>query len=168
MKYTILDHKIPSISYLFKEVDNVKIDLSKSEYKGGPWVRELKLAYENEELNKEVIIDGKPYKAKELFHLLSIKKGDSLGIIMDHASNESNHEKIRKLFTGCNKVYIESFYNESDKESAKLNYHSYSRESGRIMRECKVKEAIPVHFSRKYREDEIEILIREFEEEYEK
>lgn len=166
VSYTILDHKVPSIAYLFKETDSVKIDLSGSGYRGGSWVRHLKLAFENETKNEEIEIEGKKYHASELFHLLKIKEGDSVGVIMDHAANMDNHNKIKSLFTNCNKVFIESFYKESDKKSAEINYHSYSRESGKIMKECEVKEAIPVHFSRKYEEEEIEILIKEFEEEY--
>ena len=45
--FVILDHKTDSIAYLFREKDRVKIDISKSPFKGGPWVRALKNAFEN-------------------------------------------------------------------------------------------------------------------------
>ena len=93
---------------------------------------------------------------------MEIIKGDTLGIIMDHAANKSNHSKIKSIFQDCNKVFIESFYKTEDKELAKLNYHSYSTESARIMKACNVNTAIPVHFSRKYNEEEIEVLLQEF------
>lgn len=168
VSFAILDHKIPSISYLFREMDTVKIDLSKSNFKGGSWVRELKVAFEQKMPDNEVIIEGKRYAAKDLFHLLDIKKGNTLGIIMDHAPSTDNHAKIKAHFGACDKVFIESFYKSEDKTFAEINYHSYSQASGRIMRECNVKAAIPVHFSRKYNEDDVKILIEEFEQAYKK
>jgi len=162
VRFVILDHKTDSIAYLFKEKDTIKVDISQSEFSGGSWIRELKIAFEHNQETKIIEVEGNKLEAKELFHLLTIKEGDSLGVIMDHAANESNHEKIKALFTDCNKVFIESFYKEEDKEFAKLNYHSYSTESAKIMKACHVKNAIPVHFSRKYNAEEIEILLNEF------
>lgn len=160
--YTILDHKTASIAYLFKEKDTIKIDLSNSNHTPGSWVRELKEAYEHQKPENLIQIKDTQYKASELFYLLSIKQGDTVGIIMDHKANEENHEKIKTLFSNCNKVFIESFYKEEDKELADLNYHSYSKASGKIMKNCKVPNAIPVHFSRKYNTEEIEQLSTEF------
>lgn len=161
--FTILDHKTPSIAYLFQEEDSVNIDIAESGFRGGIWVRELKTAFEENDKSKSITIDDKTYQAKDLFHLLKVKKGDSLGVVMDHAVDKSNHQKIEHLFKDCNKVFIESFYKEADKDFAKSNFHSYSLESAKIMRKCGVKEAIPVHFSRKYSEQEVAELIEEFD-----
>jgi len=139
----LLDHKIPTLAYKFKENDVLKIDIKASGFKGGKWVKELKDAFENNQSE-------------------NIQEGDSVGIIMDHAANEENHSKIIAHFSNCKKVFIESFYKEEDKELAEVNFHSYSTMSGKVMRESNVKEAIPVHFSRKYQESEIEELTEEF------
>lgn len=160
--FTALDHKIPSIAYLFREKDSYNIDLSQSELKGGNWVKILKNAFETQAEKVEIEVAGKTYKACELFHLITTKKGDTLGIIMDHAAHEANHTKIKNLFSGCQKVFIECFYKASDKDFAQQNFHSYSEQSGKIMRECCVKEAIPVHFSRKYDENDIAEIVAEF------
>jgi len=82
---------------------------------------------------------------------------------MDHAATEANHTKIKELFANCRQVLIESFYKHEDQELAVLNYHSYTTESAKVMNAAKVKEAIPVHFSRKYNEEEVQELIKEFE-----
>jgi len=160
----ILDHKTDSISYLFKEKNTLKINLSQTDFKGGPWVRTLMSAYENNLGEKKIMIDNKAYQAKDLFQLMILKEGDSLGIIMDHAANEANHAKIKVKFTNCNKVFIESFYKEEDKEFATLNYHSYTKASAKIMKACNVETAIPVHFSRKYNEEDLVTLLSEFHE----
>ena len=160
--FTILDHKIPSIAYLFKEKDSFNIDLGNSGFKGGAWVKELKNAFENQTPDTTIQIQDKSFAAKDLFHLITVKKGDTLGIIMDHAAHEANHTKIKNLFSDCNKVFIECFYKVADKDYAAQNFHSYSEQSGKVMRACGVKSAIPVHFSRKYAEQQIQELIAEF------
>ena len=164
--YTILDHKTETIAYLFKGRDKTKIDLQKGNFKGGKWVKDVKTAFETNDVNASIDIEGNVYKASDLFHLIEVKKGKKLGVIMDHAASPSNHKNILTTFKDADQVFIESFYKIEDKEAAIYNYHSYSSESGRIMKECLVKEAIPVHFSRKYNEIDIEELIKEFERAY--
>lgn len=160
--FVILDHKTDSIAYRFKESDTIKINIGKSPYKGGSWVRALKTAYDNDQKNTLIEVEDQSIKAEDLFYLLEIKKGDTLGVIMDHAAHADNHEKIKSLFQDCNQVFIESFYKAEDKAFAEANYHSYSEESARIMKLCHVGKATPVHFSRKYTIEDIEILLEEF------
>lgn len=162
----LLNHKIPTLAYKFKENDTIKIDIQASGFKGGKWVQDLKAAFEKKDSTRIVSIEGKDYHASELFHLLHVQEGDSVGIIMDHAANEENHSKIKEHFFKTRNVFIESFYKNEDREHAELNYHSYSSMSGKIMRQTQVKEAVPVHFSRKYTADDIQLLIEEFETEW--
>jgi len=168
VSFIALDHKLPSIAYLFKEKNTVKIDIEKSPWRGGKWVSLLKKAYEEGQAATKIEIEKEQYIAKDLFHLLSIKAGATLGVIMDHAANAENQAKIKSLFANCDQVFIESFYKETDKDFADLNFHSYSTASGALMKDCKVKEAIPVHFSRKYTAAEVAELIVEFESAYQK
>ncbi|MCL9805017.1 MBL fold metallo-hydrolase [Flavobacterium amniphilum] len=166
VEFVQLDHKTSSVAYLFKERDTVKIDLNKSDFKGGAWVNELKNAFMAKQDDTVIKIDANEFKAKDLYHLLEIKKGDSLGVIMDHAAHQDNHAAITKVFENCNTVYIESFYKAEDKEQAQQNFHSYSLESARVMKKCNVQNAIPVHFSRKYNEDDVEMILEEFTNEF--
>jgi len=158
----LLDHKIPTLAYKFQEYDTVKIDIQSSGYKGGKWVKELKDAFEAKDLDKIILIEDRKFKASELFHLLHIQKGDTVGVIMDHAANAENHAKIKAHFSNSRKVFIESFYKDEDKVQAEANYHSYASMSGNIMKKSNVQEPIPVHFSRKYKEEDISELIGEF------
>lgn len=161
--YEILDHKTNSIAYLFKAEDKIKVTLN-NDFKGGKWVATLKEAFLLQDEEKEIAINGVLYTSKELFHLIKSEKGKRLGIIMDHAANPENHLKIKNMFSFCDEVYIECFYKDEDKDFATKNFHSYASKSGEIMKACKVKNAIPVHFSRKYKEEDIEELIQQFEE----
>ncbi|WP_294302915.1 peptidase [uncultured Chryseobacterium sp.] len=156
--FAILDHKTDSIAYLFKEKDSVSFNENGSEFKKGKWISELKAAFERSENDKEIEIEGTVYKASDLFHLLTRNEGYKLGIIMDHAAEKGNYEKIKTVFGNADLVYIETFYKDEDQEFAKLNYHSYASASGKIMKDCGVKKAVPVHFSRRYMEiDRLEI-----------
>jgi len=162
--YVILDHKTPSIAYLFKEKDTLKIDLKDSGLQGGPWVRDLKNAFLTNQPHTAISLSEKQVKAAELYPLLSIKKGKSLGVILDHAASKENHDKIKSLFFHCDKVFIESFYMAQEKALAEQHFHSYSTASAAIMTACRVGEAIPVHFSRRYSSEEIALLKSEFYE----
>lgn len=161
----VLDHKVPSIAYRFDERDSINIDLSKTDLKPGKWIQELKDAFTNAS-DSILNIYGNEFYAKDLFELLKVKKGDSLGIIMDHAANHDNQERINTLFSSCNTVLIESFYKVSDKHLANEHFHSYSEKSGEVMKSAGVKNPVPIHFSRKYSDDEIEELIFEFYKAY--
>lgn len=164
--FTILDHKTPSIAYRFKAHDSVNMNIQASNFRGGKWVRELKEAFEKKEEKTVIEIENQEFKAGNLFHLLEQTAGKTFGVIMDHATNTENHFKIKALFQDCDKVFIESFYKAEDKDFAVTNFHSYSTQSAKIMREANVKVAIPVHFSRRYEEVDLEILRKEFEQEF--
>ncbi|WP_294198034.1 peptidase [uncultured Chryseobacterium sp.] len=150
--FAILDHKTHSIAYLFKEKDSVNFNENGSEFKKGKWISELKAAFKKNEEGKQIEIEGMVYEASELFHLLTRNEGYKLGVIMDHAAEGGNYEKIKTVFGNADMVYIETFYKDEDREFAIMNHHSFASASGKIMKECKVKEAVPVHFSRRYTE----------------
>ncbi|WP_442264839.1 peptidase [Tenacibaculum sp. ZS6-P6] len=158
----LLDHKIPTVAYKFQEKEKIKINIKKSDFKPGKWVKELKEAFENNDKRREIIIAESSYTAEDLFYLLEVQLGDSLGIIMDHAPSEKNHQKIQEHFKDCETVYIESFYLNEDKELAIKNFHSYAAKSGEIAKKARIKNPIPVHFSRKYKSAQIEQLQQEF------
>lgn len=158
----LLDHKIPTLAYKFQEYDTVKIDIQGSGFKGGKWVKELKDAFEQNDGKKIIQVEDKEFEANELFQWLHVQKGDTVGVIMDHAANEANHSKIKAHFAKARQVFIESFYKDEDKELASANFHSYASMSGKIMKESEIQEPIPVHFSRKYKEEDIAQLTGEF------
>ena len=159
--YKILNHKTDSIAYAFRGKDKFKMELPKN-FKGGKWVADLKNAYESNNKDAQIIIDDKPYTAEDLFYLIKLEVGTKLGFIMDHAAVEENHKKIKQEFLDFDQVFIECFYKDEDKEFAENNYHSYAAMSGKLMKECNVNEATPVHFSRKYENEDIEVLIAQF------
>jgi ribonuclease Z len=152
--FAILDHKTDSIAYLFKEKDSVTFNEEASGFRKGKWISEMKTAFEKNDVDKEIEIEQTMYKAADLFHLLTRNAGYKLGVIMDHAVDQNNYKQIKNVFGEADLVYIETFYKDTDQEFAKINYHSFASASGKIMNECGVKEAIPIHFSRRYTESD--------------
>ena len=86
---------------------------------------------------------------------------------MDHAAHPENHLSIQKHFGDCNKVFIECFYLDEDKSLAEANYHSYAAMSGKVMAAANVAHPIPAHFSRKYKADQVEDLVKAFHKAFE-
>ena len=162
----LLDHKTDSIAFRFDERKTVTIELQNSALPPGNWISLLKEAYLNQTPDEYIEVAGQDYKASDLFHLLKEKKGDSLGVIMDHAAHEKNHVLITDCFQNCNTVFIESFYKNDDEHLAHKNAHSFAHASGSILKRANVQHPIPVHFSRRYTDLERKLLIQEFTHAY--
>lgn len=148
VRYETLDHKIPSIAYLIYEES--KTNIKDFPFKPGPWVKELKEAYEKNQADQEIIIDAKTYQASELFSYLYTKPGHRLGYAMDHLPSEENHQKLISLWKDADEVVIESFFRDCDKSYALKHHHSTITESGKVARLAGAKKATLVHHSRRY------------------
>ena len=120
VEYEILDHKTDSIAYLFKGNDKTKIELTEG-LSGGRWVAELKAAFEADDKERLIMVQGKEMRAGDLFHLIKKEQGKTLGIIMDHAASDENHKLIMKRFTGCDEVLIECFYKDHLYQGRQVN-----------------------------------------------
>ncbi len=161
-KCTLLNHKTNVVAYLFKEHDSINIDISKINFHKGSWMGELKASFINKTPKQTIQIENKTFVAEDLFKYLYKKNGDSLGVIMDHAPSKENHKSIIELFQGCNTVLIESYFKNEDKSLAEQKFHSYASQSGEVLRKAQVKNAIPIHFSKKYSVVDIKKLKLQF------
>lgn len=162
VRFTLLDHGTTSVAYSFKEPDTLNFQQAESPFKPGSWIRAAKMAYLAQTPELRIYIEGQEWQAGDLFHYFQLKKGYHLGIVMDHAAIAANHRKILTTFQDADEVYIETYYLNQDRELALQNRHSYAAASAEIMRKAGVKKAIPVHFSRRYKEEEIAIIQKEF------
>lgn len=162
VRFTLLDHGTTSVAYSFKEPDSLNFQQVECPFKPGPWIREVKLAYLTQTPEAPINIEGQEWRAGDLFHYFQLKKGYHLGVVMDHAAIAGNHRKILATFQDADEVYIETYYLNQDRELALQNRHSYAAASAEIMRKAGVKNAIPVHFSRRYDETQIAIIHEEF------
>jgi ribonuclease Z len=152
VRFTILDHGTPSIAYSFQEPDVVNFLQNESPFAPGPWVKMAKAAFLANNPEMSINIQGQNYPAAELFPYFRLKTGYHLGVVMDHLASDANHDQ----------VFIETYYLNEDKELALQNRHSYAQASAEVMRKAEVKNATPVHFSRRYTEEDIQVIQREF------
>lgn len=163
VRYTLLDHGTPVVAYRFDEHPTVKINMKDCPHRPGPWVREVKMAFEAKDRAARIRIGEEIVPASELFTYLEEVPGASFGFIMDHAASPVNHAKIANLFANADEVWIEAFFTEIEKDLAVKNNHSTARASGEVCRRAQVKKAVPVHYSRRYHvESELAGLKAEF------
>lgn len=155
VKYTHLNHSIPSIAYLFEEHPKAKMKLENCPFKAGKWMGELKKAFLSNDFEAQIEVEGQLFAAKDLFQYIENERGYRLGYIMDHRADAENHEKILALFSEADECFIETYYREMEREFAAKNFHSVAAESAKVMRNAKVKKVHPVHHSRRYH-DEVE------------
>jgi ribonuclease Z len=148
VRYTLLNHGIPTVAYLFEEYDKIKI--LPHPFKAGKWIKELKEAFELQQPKRTIVIEEQSFLAENLFEYLIIQKGYSIGYVMDYLANESNFQKIINLFKNIDELYIESYYKDADLNYALKNNHSTAKASGEVARRANVKRVVPVHHSRRY------------------
>lgn len=149
VRYTVLDHKIPSIAYLLEEES--KVNIGENPYGPGRWIKELKEAHAAGDASRLVDPgDGAPRPAGELFPLLYVKKGFRFGYAMDHLACEANRRKLVALFQDADEVVMEGYFRECDRDYALRHYHSTVTESGVTARLAGVKKLRLAHHSRRY------------------
>jgi ribonuclease Z len=175
VSFALLYHGIYTVAYCFEEQPKIKIDNKNLPYKAGRWIQELKAAFLENKPDRQIEISAATAAqgttaeaattilAGELFGFLSWQAGFRTAYVIDHAATAENFAKIGALCAGVDELYIESYYGLEDKEMAEKNKHSVAAYSGKLAREIGAKKAIPVHFSRRYHEDEQRAaLLKEF------
>ncbi len=147
-----LNHKITSMAYALEEKSNLNI--SEFPYKPGPWIKQLKEAYQNNAPDTSIKIDEETtLQASELFKYLYIKAGWKLGYAMDHLACEANHKLLETIFTDANEVVIEGFFRECDRDFALKHFHSTAYESGKLAKRVNAEKLTLVHHSRRYQRE---------------
>lgn len=151
----LLDHGVDVVAYLFVEHPKVRLVPVRSTHKPGKWVKEAKEALLAGEGTRLIQVEeGKQVAAAELFGLFEVEPGFRLAYVMDHAATEANFKHIRSLCQDADEVYVEAYYMMEDIEMATKNNHSMAGMSAKVLREAGVKQAFPIHFSRRYQDEE--------------
>ncbi|MCU0444779.1 MAG: peptidase [Microscillaceae bacterium] len=157
--YRILNHKTDCIAYLFEE--RPKVRMGDSPYPPGAWISDLKQAYLQNLDNQLITIGDQRISAQELFPYLTYSQGYRIAYVMDHLPSEENQQKIFDLCYEVDELYIEAYYKHEDQAMAWLNHHSTAKLSGALARRVQAKQLFPVHFSRRYKDEELAQVIAE-------
>lgn len=160
-----LDHGIPCLAFRFEETDRINIRknvLEEMALPKGKWLMELKdHAAAGKPLDFPVRIYGREDKQEsgerwlplgELRErLIVIKTGQSLCYVTDVLGNRENAERILRLASGVEILYIEAPFLHEDLAAARKKLHLTARQAGVLARLAGAKRLSIFHFSPKYK-----------------
>ncbi len=151
VKCEILEHRIPSLCFMFEEkfkINILKNKLIEAGFEVGPWLKNLKqLIYENK-LNEGIIYKGKKFLVKDLKDKITkITEGKKIAYITDLIFSKKNLQKIKKLGNSVSILYIETTFSNKYAKRARERYHLTARQAGYIARMINAKKVIPIHIS---------------------
>ena len=141
-----MKHGTPCLAYAFAEKDKIRINrdkIAKLKLPNSPLMQNLKQG-------KDITIDGKKIKAKEVTYTES---GHKVSIVLDTMSNLG----IKSIAKNSDIFICESTYLDED-ELAKENYHMTMKQVAKIAKEAKVKKLILMHLSQRYESNEKNFL----------
>ncbi|MEJ2267495.1 MAG: ribonuclease Z [Nanoarchaeota archaeon] len=134
-----MKHGIPVNSYNFVIKDKLRIDkkkLIKSKIPVGKHLTDL-------QKGKDVVVDGKKYKSKDLTYL---EKGKKISFVLDTLRND----KIVPFVKNADVFVSESSFSSENAKEAKEHLHLTAEQAGQIAKKAKVKKLILTHISQRY------------------
>lgn len=142
-----MEHGIPANAYNFVIRDKMRIDkkkLAKSKISEGPHLQQLKQG-------KDIVFEGKKYKAKDLTYL---EKGKKISVVLDTAMNP----RIEKFVKDSELFVCESSFGPELEDQAKEHRHMTVNQTASVAKKAKVKKLILTHISSRYEKNLNEIL----------
>ncbi len=134
-----MKHGIPTNAYNFVIKDKLRIDkdkLNKLKISPGPLLKKLKEG-------KDVVVEGKKIKSKDLTYL---EKGKKISVVLDTVDNE----RIVPFVKGADLLISESSFGSDLKDLAKEHLHLTAEQAGKIAKKAKVKALLLTHISQRY------------------
>lgn len=134
-----MKHGIPTNAYSFVIKDKLRIDkkkLLKTKIPIGRHLAEL-------QKGKDVVVDGKKYKFKDLTYL---EKGKKVSVVLDTLNNE----RIVAFVKGADVFVSESSFSSENSKEAKEHLHLTSEQAGQIAKKARVGKLILTHISQRY------------------
>lgn len=158
VRYTVLDHKIPTLAFVLEESRHVNVLRTRLEERGlrvGPWLNELKrlvLAGAAPGTKLAVLREDGVGECSlgSLREVVRLVPGQRLAYVTDCAGHEANAERITALAAGADVLYIEAPFLAEDEENARRKAHLTARDAGRLARRAGVRRVVPFHFSSRY------------------
>lgn len=150
-----LNHGITSMGYAFCENNklNMRTDVMSSKgFKGGPWIRRLKQAWQTGE-HIPVEVQGKTYNTEELADLIEENKGFKMVFVTDFLWDEPTRQTLPQFAGGADILYCEAAYKDEDIELARKNFHMTDSHAEELAQLAAVKKLIKFHRSERYQKE---------------
>ncbi len=158
-----MDHRTPSMAYVVREKDRVRVDteqLMALRLPPGPWLQEIKSPRPNEPT--DIRIAGTVYERGELRkRLLVTNQSDSFAYLTDFLLDDAAQTKLVPALQGCTTVVCESQYLHEDRELAWRNYHMTVTQVAELARQAQVGTLVLFHVSDRYRAPELRIMLEQ-------
>ena len=139
LKAESMQHGIPTNAYNFVIKSKSRIDKSKlKKYKipEGPLLKNLKQG-------KDIVYEGKKYKAKDLIY---IEEGKKISFVLDTVFNN----KIVKFVKDADLLICDASFSSENAKEAKEHMHLTAKQDGEIAKFAKVKKLVLTHISQRY------------------
>ena len=134
-----MQHGIPTNAYNFVIKSKLRIDklkLKKHKIPEGPLLKNLKQG-------KDIVYDGKKYKAKDLIYL---EEGKKISFVLDTVFNN----KIVKFVKDADLLICDASFSSENVKEAKEHMHLTAKQDGEIAKSAKAKKLILTHISQRY------------------
>lgn len=142
-----VEHTIPCNNYNFIKKSTIRIDkdkLKKYKIKEGPHLQEIKKG-------KDIIYEGKKYKAKDL---IFEAKGKKVSFIIDTKYTK----KLTEFAKNSDLVIAESTFSAELEKEAQEKMHLTSKQAAEIAKKSKSKKLVLIHLSARYEANPKQIL----------
>jgi ribonuclease Z len=132
----VLDHGTPVCAYMLQSPVRYHIHEDKLESLGldpGPWIRELQMAMAKKKTGTQFEINGQNWRAGDLANkILGRVASRPLAYLTDFIFNHDNLARLRKAFSGVERVICETNYRDADREKAANKKHLTTRQAALI------------------------------------
>jgi ribonuclease Z len=151
-----LDHGIPSLAFVLREVMQVNVwrgALAEMGLPPGPWLNEAKEAVRRglPDDHPIAIAGNAVVRLGELKHrALRVAPGQVVAYVTDAAPDAENRAKILQLADKADQLFIEAVFLERDRRLAEASYHLTAWQAGALAREAGVRYVTPFHHSARY------------------
>ncbi|MBU0987826.1 MAG: ribonuclease Z [Proteobacteria bacterium] len=158
----LLDHSIPCLGFSMIErfhINIIKEHVAELGLDVGPWLNDFKQALFNNldpDFEFEVAC-GPNGSRKKRFGLgdlagriARITPGQKVAYIVDVAYTPKNVDRIVKLASQADHLFIETAFLDKDRDIAQKKCHLTARQAGHIAAKARVKQFTPFHFSPRY------------------
>jgi ribonuclease Z len=155
----VLDHATPCLGFALQEPAHVNVWKARLERLGlavGPWLRELKHAIligAPDDTRIHAWQSGRLIKTMPLADLrdvATVTAGQKIAYVVDVRNTDANAERIERLASGADLLFVECAFLEADAEHAARKNHLTAWQAGTLAARAQVKRIVPCHFSTRY------------------
>lgn len=162
VRFAILDHGTPCLAFALQEPAHLNIWKTKLEERGlvvGSWLRDLKRAIQDHQpdsfpiqaqRNRDQGAQSVSLPLHALREVVQVTPGQKIAYVVDARYHDANAERIERLASGADLVFIECAFLEADTAHAARKNHLTARQAGLLARRAQVKQLVPFHFSTRY------------------